>query len=106
MRVHGLGGPLHRSPLRPGPYHRFRKIFEFVKPAGRGRISPCDDSGTGSTRRNAMIQVFEAIMTGILAYMAYAIFEGSASSAVLGVLILIQAFFWGLDFLFVRGGME
>ena len=53
-----------------------------------------------------MIQVFEAIMTGILAYMAYAIFEGSASSAVLGVLIIIQAFFWGLDFLFVRGGME
>ena len=53
-----------------------------------------------------MIQVFEAIMTGILAYMAYAIFEGSASSAVLGVLIVIQAFFWGLDFLFVRGGME
>jgi hypothetical protein len=53
-----------------------------------------------------MIQVFEAIMTGILAYMAYAIFEGSASSSVLGVLIVIQAFFWALDFLFVRGGLE
>ena len=53
-----------------------------------------------------MIQLFEAVMTGILAYMAYALFEGSASSSVLGLLILIQTLFWTLDFLFVRGGAE
>ena len=53
-----------------------------------------------------MIQVFEAIMTAILAYMAYAVFEGTASSAILGVLIGVQALFWGLDFLFIRGGVE
>jgi hypothetical protein len=53
-----------------------------------------------------MIQAFEAVMTGILAYMAYSVYEGVASSPVLGLLIVIQMMFWVLDFLFVRGGFD
>jgi hypothetical protein len=64
------------------------------------------DGNATPGEEGAMIQLFEAIMTAILAYMAYAIFEGHASSAVLGILIVIQSLFWGLDFLFVRGGVD
>jgi hypothetical protein len=55
---------------------------------------------------NGMIQLFESVMTVILAYMGYAIYEGSASMAILGLLVIVQALFWSLDFLFVRGGVE
>jgi len=53
-----------------------------------------------------MIQAFEAIMTAILAYMGYAVYEGSASTLILTLLVVVQALFWALDFLFVRGGVE
>jgi len=53
-----------------------------------------------------MIQSFEVIMTAILAYMGYVALEGTAAPAVLGVLIFIEALFWCLDFLFIRGGIQ
>lgn len=49
-----------------------------------------------------MFQVFELIMTGVLAYMAYTVIGGYASPVVLGILLMVQAVFWTLDFLFIR----
>ncbi|MBI4863966.1 MAG: hypothetical protein HY815_27460 [Candidatus Riflebacteria bacterium] len=52
-----------------------------------------------------MVQLFETIMTAILAYMAYALYDGVSAPSILSLLVFVQVLFWVLDFLFIRGGM-
>ena len=53
-----------------------------------------------------MFRIFEIIMSLVLVYMAYVVFQDSASPAVLGVLLIIQGMFWSIDFLFIRTPIE
>lgn len=53
-----------------------------------------------------MVRTFEFVMTCILSYMAYCLYEGHVSGPVMGLLILIQSLFWGIDLLLVRSSDE